>query len=606
MPGLIIIVQNNPALFERNRALVREMAALISHEPFYESRFLESHELGLCAAQVYLDHEPAAGAPGKSSDGSIQCLLSGEIVDLKTLKAGCDCPDASQNCSQIMANLYAKERGNVISRLNGYFSLLVFDEHKKTVLVANDRFGMQRFYFARLPDGGMMFAPEVKCFRLMPELELTVDTAAVVHSFRHDCILNNASFYNEVRRFPVATVFRCRSGRWTSSRYWTPHPSPDEVRLSQREFIDQTAEVFEAITEEYYTPGSTALSFTGGLDTRAILSVLSHRGHTPPLFTFGGVFKDSHDIKIARKLAGRGDNRWGIIRLGKEFLDDFPSWAARAAWISDGIARLNTCHEYYLNLAAREFGKIRLTGKYGSQVIRGVTMLKDRSPDLRIFSDDFRRTYIATKTESGATGRAALLEQELPQLEGARHTLEMTALTVRTPYMDNRLIDIVLRAPDIEDTSLLQKHIISRNAPHLSDIPTNRGELIRSQSAFSPTRYYYRTLNFIDSVYNWEKLPRLALPVCRLGDITRISRLFVGRNEWIHHRVWFMRELKDFVQGLILDPRTLDRPYYDRRALTTMMRDHFSGRANYTPEIIKIGSFELWCRGSEQPLPRSS
>ncbi len=602
MPGLIVIVQNNPQVFDRNRELVKRMAQLISHEPFYRTRFTESAELGFHACRVYLDHDYAADVIGSNNDGTVQCLLSGELFELNELlgklgdaRGGLRDPN---NHSEIAARLYEQHGEAMLGWLNGYFNLLIVDKRDRSILIANDRFGMQRFYHARLPGGGMMFAPEVKCFRLMPDLGLTLDTTAVVHSFRHDCLLNNASFYKEVRRFPIATSFGVRDGQWQSSGYWSPEPQLDKPRLTPGDFIDSAISVFESIVTDYYTPQLTALSFTGGLDTRAILSVLAKRGISPPLFTFGGIYRDSHDVKIARRLAAKNNNSWDVIRLGKDFLDNFGYWATKAISMSDGIARLNTCHEYYLNMAARDFGRVRLTGKYGSQIIRGVTMLKDRSPDLDIFSADFKQHYLNTGSEIAWKGRSALLREELPQLEGARHTQEMTALTVRTPYMDNRLIDVTLRAPHIEDTTLLQKRIYLKNTPHLAGIPTNRGEL--AGGGINLTKYYYKALNFIDSVYNWEKLPRWALRVCWLGDLTGVSRIFVGRSEWIHHRKWFTGDLKDFVRNLILDPATRARPFYDGDALERMMSLHFSGKANYTPEIIKIGSFEIWCRQNDR------
>ncbi|UCG61493.1 MAG: hypothetical protein JSV52_14435 [Candidatus Zixiibacteriota bacterium] len=603
MPGLIVIVQDNPHVFDRNRELVRKMAELISHEPFYRTRFMESPELGLQACRVYLDHDYAADVIGSNGDGTIQCLLSGELFGMRELlgKLGdahsslCD----PHNHSEIAARLYEQHGETMLRWLNGYFNLLIIDKRDRSVLVANDRFGMQRFYHARLPDGGMMFAPEVKCFKLIPDLKLTLDTTAVVHSFRHDCLLNNATFYKEVRRFPISTSFRLKGGDCLSCEYWGPESELEKPRLAPNEFLDSVIGVFESVVADYYTPQITALSFTGGLDTRAILSVLSHRGLSPPLFTFGGMYRDSHDVKIARRLAAMNGNSWGVIRLGRDFLDNFERWATKAIYVSDGIARLNTCHEYYLNLAARDFGRVRLTGKYGSQIIRGVTMLKDRSPNLGIFSTDFKRHYHNTVSEIRWKDRSALLREELPQLEGARHTQEMTALTVRTPYMDNRLIDVTLRAPRIEDTALLQKKIYLKNTPHLAGIPTNRGEL--AGGGLNLAKLYYKTLNFVDSVYNWEKLPRWALPVCRSGDLTGISRIFVGRSEWIHHRKWFTGELKDFARNLILDPTTRGRHYYNGSALEKMMNLHFSGKANYTPEIIKIGSFEIWCRQSDSP-----
>jgi asparagine synthase (glutamine-hydrolysing) len=498
--------------------------------------------------------------------------------------------------SELISHFYEDQGEKLLGYLNGCFNLLIVDVRKEKVVVANDRFGLSRFYYCKLPEGGMMFAPELKCFRLLPDLKVNLDLKAVIQNFKYDCILDNNSFFEEVKRFPIATSFIFQNDKCKDDVYWSPEEILDKPKLTVDSFINKSTQLFESITENYYTLGQTGLSLTGGWDTRAILSVLYRKEINVPCYTFGGVYKDSFDVRIAEKLSNRTGNSFKKILLGKEFLGDIENWVNRAIYISDGIAKLTTCHEYYVNLAAREFGKIRLTGKYGSQIVRGVTLLKDRSPDLGIFSRDFRQRYINQSYEFKKSGVATLLREELPQLEGNKQTQEMAALTLRTPYMDNSFVDLMLRAPRIKDTSLLQKNIILRNAPHFADISTNRGELIKKGIFQNINKMYYTSMNFIDTVYNWERLPIWALWVCLVGDVLGISRFFNGNKEWIHYRLWFKNELKEYISQVILDPVTLQRPWYDSSFLRKIMNAHCSGVRNYTSEIDKIVSFEIWCR----------
>jgi asparagine synthase (glutamine-hydrolysing) len=44
---------------------------------------------------------------------------------------------------------------------------------------------------------------------------------------------------------------------------------------------------------------------------------------------------------------------------------------------------------------------------------------------------------------------------------------------------------------------------------------------------------------------------------------------------------------------MLLDPRTLSRPYLDRNALEAVVRGHLKGGRNYTTEIHKLLSLEL-------------
>gem|GEM_PF-5681983 len=598
MPGLIVAMQEDPGRFERNREIVRRMSEIIMHEPFYKRHFYEYPDLGLHACRVYLDHEHAPNLTVPEEPESVRCVFSGELYGLDELRAELPHNDkvSSKNLSieELIAQLYLLKGKSFLRLLNGWFNLLIVDSRDNSVLVANDRLGLQRMYSCQLSHNGILFAPELKCFKEFPDLDLSLDWKSVAQSFKYNCILNNNSFYREVKRCPIASSFTFRDGKWHIDEYWKPEEQLRQSRMSINRFMDKTADVFESIIPDYYAPGQTCLSLTGGLDTRSILSVLSRNGVNLPCYTFGGMFRDSFDVKLACRLAKHFQNRWDKVELGLGFLDSFEHWADKAIFISDGIARLTTCHEYYLNLQARRFGTIRLTGKYGSQIVRGVSMLKDRSPDLRIFSPNFLDRYMMSDQKPLETGIAALLREELPQLEGIRHTLEAAALTVCTPYTDNRFVDTILSAPHIEDDSLLQKYIIMRNAPGTSRIPTNRGELMRDRSIL--TELFYKSFNFVDSVYNWEKLPSWALPMCRLCDISGVSRLFIGRNEWIHYRKWFTKALRSYIDGRVLDPGTLSRDYYDGNFIERMMRSHYAGSGNFTSEIDKIASFETWRR----------
>jgi asparagine synthase (glutamine-hydrolysing) len=44
---------------------------------------------------------------------------------------------------------------------------------------------------------------------------------------------------------------------------------------------------------------------------------------------------------------------------------------------------------------------------------------------------------------------------------------------------------------------------------------------------------------------------------------------------------------------MLLDPRTLSRPYLERNGIETMVRGHLKGDRNYTTEIHKALTLEL-------------
>jgi asparagine synthase (glutamine-hydrolysing) len=73
----------------------------------------------------------------------------------------------------------------------------------------------------------------------------------------------------------------------------------------------------------------------------------------------------------------------------------------------------------------------------------------------------------------------------------------------------------------------------------------------------------------------------------------QLERLFLGRHKFNHYRVWYQNVLGDYVKEILLDPRTLSRPYVQRRQLEAIVQAHLSGSRNYTNEIHIMLTLEL-------------
>jgi asparagine synthase (glutamine-hydrolysing) len=57
--------------------------------------------------------------------------------------------------------------------------------------------------------------------------------------------------------------------------------------------------------------------------------------------------------------------------------------------------------------------------------------------------------------------------------------------------------------------------------------------------------------------------------------------------------VWYRDVLANYVREMLLDSRTLSRPYWQKNNLEAMVQHHIKGDRNYTNEIHRILSLEL-------------
>jgi hypothetical protein len=72
-----------------------------------------------------------------------------------------------------------------------------------------------------------------------------------------------------------------------------------------------------------------------------------------------------------------------------------------------------------------------------------------------------------------------------------------------------------------------------------------------------------------------------------------LENMFLGRNDIFHFRKWFRNELSDYLKGILLDSKSLSRPYLNKGFFEKMVNEHIKGRNNHTTEINKILTAEL-------------
>ena len=80
------------------------------------------------------------------------------------------------------------------------------------------------------------------------------------------------------------------------------------------------------------------------------------------------------------------------------------------------------------------------------------------------------------------------------------------------------------------------------------------------------------------------------------------ERLFLGRHKFCHFRIWYRDALSSYVQEILLDPRSLARPYVQRNSLEALVRNHVRGTGNYTTEIHRLLTLELLHRHFLDPV----
>ena len=327
------------------------------------------------------------------------------------------------------------------------------------------------------------------------------------------------------------------------------------------------------------------MSLTGGLDTRMIMAWRKVSHESFPCYTFGGMFRDSQDVLVARQVAKICEQSHRVIPVGAEFLSRFPYYAERSVYLTDGCVDLSRSPDLYVSEKAREIAPVKIVGTYGSEVLTQVPTFKPVKPASGLFNPDLlaqvqqaEATYAELRGEHPVTFAAF---RQSPWWHYGVLALEQTQLTVRSPYLDNEFLRTVFRAPkSASENGDVRLRLINEGSPALGRVRTDRGVGGGPGGLFAAAARGLREFTFkAEHAYDYA-MPQWLARIDHLFSPFHLERIFLGRHKPFHFRVWYRNILSEYVREMLLDSRTLSRPYLERTGLEAMVRGHLNGDRN--------------------------
>ena len=569
------------------------MLGSMMHEQFYKCRKFAAPELGAYAGSVFDTESPAAGQSMTSDGGELALAFAGEEFTV-------------DDVGSLLAR-YSEEGLSLLPRLNGLFSGLLIDRRNRRAILFNDRFGFERIYVAETADG-TFFASEAKALlAVLPELR-SFDADGLADFLRFGCTLENRTLFRGVRLLPAASQWLFETGCCRKSSYFTPQVWESQAAVGEQEFDDEFAATFQRILPRYLTKTSSlGISLTAGLDTRMIMACLPNSVPNPVCYTFAGEKKTTLDARLSSLVASESGLRHEIIRIGADFFGSFQSHADKTVFVSDGTFGVLGAHETYFNAQARRLASVRLTGNYGSEVLRGMSTFKPVGLDPSILERE-SRPLVARSSEDAARPEHPVTfaaTREIPWNLFGNAAAGRAQVTLRTPYLDNELVALAYRAPRASRWSGdAAVRFIRRVRPAVARIPTDRGLLGNAPSGLGRAKHFLSEAACKLDYFYSEGLPH---PLAALNPLMElgVGATVGGSHKFLPYRIWFREQLATYVREALAEAVGRANPIWDLNVVARLASDHIRGRKNYVREINVILTLDavdrLLLRGTTRP-----
>jgi asparagine synthase (glutamine-hydrolysing) len=598
MPGIAGIVR-----FSRRECLENDLQTMVGamvHSNRVLQGQLNDETCGLCVGWVAHERSFADGMPLVSDDRNIVIVFSGESFEDDAQLARFDGRSSRHRAkAAYLLGMYAEFGDRFYEQLNGWFAGVVIDRRAESVTLFNDRYGMGRLYIHAAEDE-FLFSSEAKALlKVRPALR-EVQPERLAEYFRYNCVLGGRTLFRGVSLLPHASAWCFRgSPQPKQKQYFDFRSWENQPQLDAEPFYQQWAATVANVFPRYAREGAdVALSSTAGLDTRLIMAALGEGNRPHPSYTFGGAWGELFDVRTGRKTAAVYNQTHQTIRVTEQFLNGFGEYARRAVYISDGTHDAFGAHDVFFNEIAREIAPVRLTGKFGSEIVRIRRLVPSSSYSRGLFRPEMQSmvealpTFAKTNPEGHPLTRVAT--EEISWHEYARCAVEQSQLILRTPYMDNALVQLMYQAPaSCRKAGDLQERYVKERAPEFARYITNLGRFTSDSPLVTKLWYYpFWAMFKVEYIYLYAT-PHWFTRLDRKLESWHLERLLSGRQKWEGYRIWMKTHCRQFLHDTLSDSQAYYTKYFDHRAVTQMVERHTAGTHNYLEEINRALTVEL-------------
>lgn len=351
MPGLVGMVGLNGRKIDRNLIVAQRDA--IRHCTWYRvDDFVNSRET-VAVSRVHLGIINNAPQPFAGRNGCVQIFLQGELYNDQSAVA---------RPLELIYQLYEKYGRDFVLWLKGSFVVVIIDEDKDTVLVANDRLASRPvFYFN---DGQVIyFSPEMKALLASPRVRRKLNQAALADFMANGQFTREHTLIEGVETIDKATVLEITSTGVTRRQYWDfeiNEDSRDQGPVYYQEKLD--ALMRQSVKRCLFSDSPYGVLLSGGYDSRGILGYYLEAQTKQPLRTISwGRDEDipQADCVIAKKLAHQLNARHQFYHLSaEEVVNNFREFV----FLGEGLTWFPESYEVFHQIRSQQGVDIVLRG----------------------------------------------------------------------------------------------------------------------------------------------------------------------------------------------------------------------------------------------------
>jgi asparagine synthase (glutamine-hydrolysing) len=573
--------------------------------------FGEKVSLGMCRlAIVEID---SGSQPASHAQEDVHIVWNGEIFNYRELRTmleqiGVKCRTNSE--SEVIINLFLAFGLDFVTKLNGMFSIAIYDGRDKSLILIRDRMGKKPLWYTEITDRTIFFASEVKALLIArPDRTFRSDVVSEVMTFGY--VNSPNSSFNEIHQLPPGSILTWKNEELAIRKYWEPSYT-EETGMSYPEALERTKVLIKkAVSDRMIAERPLGSFLSGGFDSTVVTAYMSELSQTK-VQTFSIGFKDKrfNEADHAKKVADF---------LGTEhhemYIDPDPLLIVEdlSKLMDQPFADQSIIPTYLLSKFAKEHITVALGGDGGDEVFSGY----DRYLGTPLMQ--FMNPLLPAINEVAKLGSKFLSNDN-------RKFNRILSQLAPSESIATRYSAILTNAKPLELESLITSDFLTHSAHEKFVSDFNQGDLSPHQRMIRSDLNFYLPGDLLykadmASMGNSLELrsPLLDVNVVEWGlslprsykiknfetkhilkDVARslVPKKLIDRPKMgfaIPRANWLRYELKDLVHDTLLDSTALQRGWFKPSEVRKVVEGHMRGE-DRDHLIWPMLMLELWAR----------
>jgi asparagine synthase (glutamine-hydrolysing) len=589
-------------------------------EGFYVQEYGDGLGVGLGFRRLSIIDLEAGNQPIGNEDGSVQLVFNGEIYNFRELRKELEARGhrfATNADTEVIVHLYEDHGPQCVTRLNGMFAFALWDETRRELVLARDRFGKKPLHYAEV-GGSLLFGSELKALLEHPSCPRDLDFESLGRYLALEYVPTPHAIFEGVRKLPGGHLLRWRDGQSAIERYWDLSFEETDSGQTDEEYIEEFRSRFrEAVRRRLVSDVPLGAFLSGGIDSSSVVAMMVDA--LPPTavktFSIGFGERSFDESEHARRVADHfGTDHHEEIFTSQVMVDLLPRVAD---FLDEPFADASILPTYLLSRYTRGSVTVALGGDGSDELLAGyptfpaervarlyplprllhesvVLPLADRLP---VSTDNFSLDFKLKRFLRGAASSAALRH---PVWLGSFTPAEQEAVLLRAgadPFDEPR--KAFASAPTRER---LERLIYVYATTYLQDdilVKVDRASMACSLEVRAPF-LDVDLVEFLGRVPPRLKLRRLDtkhLLKRAMADLLPAGIADRAKKGFgIPVAEWFKSELRDPLQDELSPARIRTQGIFDAGSVQRLISEHMAGRRDHRKQLWTLFVFQLWHR----------